>query len=318
MLGRRGFLSLLFGAPMRSGLAAHPSLPADRLLQVQNHLQEILQSRYIALDLRALDQEHGELFRIQFNAEKLLPVASCFKAFVVPWYYLNVPARDWDDEPGSAVWEMAVHSGNYYTAVVLDRVARNVPGEGNAIEKFNDFLLSTGMENGIYLWRTGPTREMKDSRFKPSRSTGRVVRLGERQIPIFNVFTANDLANGYDFLTRGDRYRSGQSVEIALERARALLGRSERGLQSPIERAYSPGYIGKHGAIRPNDIPTGYVFNDAGLVRIGNLHFIVSFMSVAEFEADAMAALREIFLQAVLLERELRPPPVRAFPQVRG
>ena len=318
MLGRRNFLSLLFGTPLRSGLAAHPSLPAERLMQVHNHLQEVLKSRYIALDLRALDQEHGELFRIQFNADKLLPVASCFKAFVVPWYYLNVPAGEWDDEPGSAVWEMAVHSGNYYTAVVLDRVARNVPGEGNAIEKFNDFLLSTGMNNGIYLWRTGPTSEIRDARFQPSRRTGRVVRLGERQIPVFNVFTASDLANGYDFLTGGDQYRSGQGVDIALERARTLLGRSERGLQSPIERAHSPGYIGKHGAIRPNDIPTGYVFNDAGLVRIGNLQFIVSFMSVAEFEADAMAALREVFLQAVLLERELRPPPVRPFPRVRG
>ncbi len=124
---------------------------------------------------------------------------------------------------------MAVHSRNYNTAVVLDQVARNLPGEGNAIEKFNDFLLSTGMKNGIYVWRTGPTREFHDQRFQPSRSTGCVVRPGERQIPILNVFTASDLANGYDFLLRGDPYRSGRGVEIALEQARTLLGQFGKG-----------------------------------------------------------------------------------------
>lgn len=121
---------------------------------------------------------------------------------------------------------MAVHSRNYNTAVVLDQVARNLPGEGNAIEKFNDFLLSTGMKNGIYVWRTGPTCEFHDQRFQPLRSTGCVVRPGERQIPILNVFTASDLANGYDFLLRGDQYRSSQGVETALQRARSLLWRS--------------------------------------------------------------------------------------------
>ncbi|MCE2489691.1 MAG: hypothetical protein J4G17_06915 [Anaerolineae bacterium] len=277
-----------------------------------------MNGRYIALDLRALDRQHGELFRLQLNADLLLPVASCFKAFVVPWYYLTVPQSDWVDGPESPVWEMAVHSRNYFTAVVLDQVARNVPGEGNAIEKFNDFLLSTGMRNGIYLWRGGPTRKFLDSRFKPSRSTGRMVRLGERQIPIYNVFTARDLANRYDFLTRGGESRNSPEDEIALQRARALLGRPEKGLLSPIERAYSPGYIGKHGAIGPNDIPTGFVLNYAGLVKIDKMQFIIAFMSVAEFEGDAMSALREIVQHAILLERELRQAPATDIPRVRG
>ncbi len=318
MLNRRNFLGLLLGAPVHLQHPAQLPLPADRLVQVRNELQEIVNDRYIALDLRALDEERRELFRIQFNADMLLPVASCFKAFVVPWYFLTVPKMDWDDGPGSPVWEMAVNSRNYFTAVVLDQVARNVPGEGNAIEKFNDFLLSTGLSNGIYLWRAGPTLEDLDRRFQPLRSTGRMVRLGERQIPIFNVFTASDLANGYNFLARGGYYHSGPEVEVALQRARALLGRSERGLLSPIERAYSPGYIGKHGTIPPQGIPTGFVLNDAGLLNIGKLQFIIAFMSVAEFEIDAMAALHEIVHLAILLERELRRAPARDIPRVRG
>ncbi len=135
---------------------------------------------------------------------------------------------------------------------------------------------------------------------------------------IYNVFTARDLANGYDFLTRGGESRNSPEVEIALQRARALLGRPEKGLLSPIERAYSPGYIGKHGAIGPNDIPTGFVLNDAGLVKIDKLQFIIAFMSVAEFEGDAMSALREIVQHAILLERELRQAPATDIPRVRG
>lgn len=318
LLDRRSFLTFLVGSPLSAWRAAQPSVPLDTLTQAHGRLQEVVRGRHVALDLRALDQRRRELFRIQFNADLLLPVASCFKAFVVPWYYLNVPDEDRDDGPGSPVWEMAVHSRNYNTAVVLDRVARNVPGEGNAIEKFNDFLLSTGMKNGIYVWRTGPTSEFHDQRFQPSLSKGRVVRLGERQIPILNVFTASDLANGYDFLLRGDSYRSGRGVDIALERARTLLGQRERGLRSPIERVHGAGYVGKHGEILPKDIPTGFVLNDAGLVRIGDLHFIVAFMSVKESWGDVMEALREVFRQALLLERAMRPAPARPFRRYQG
>ena len=239
---------------------------------------------------------------------------------MVPWYYLTVPKADWDDGPESAIWDMAVHSGNYYTAVVMDRVARLIPGDGNAIQKFNDFLLSIGLKNGIYVWRIGPTKEKRDERFRPSRASGRMVRLGERQIPIFNTFFASDLAAGYDFIARADRHNNRPEVGIALRRARDLLGRSEKGIRSPIERAYHPGYIGKQGTILPRDIPTGYVFNDAGLLNIGNLQYILAFMSVAEFERDALSALREIVRQAILLEREierLRQPP-RRMPLING
>ncbi len=85
-LNRRGFLTLLAGAPFPSALAPQPSFQADRLTQVHRRLQEVVYGRHVALDLRALDQRRQELFRIQFNADLLLPVASCFKAFVVPWY----------------------------------------------------------------------------------------------------------------------------------------------------------------------------------------------------------------------------------------
>lgn len=319
-LSRRNMLSLILASPFQRAALSGSPLPVGQVQQMRRSVAELLDGRHIALELRALDGKRDELFRVQFNADMLLPVASCFKAFVVPWYYLTVPREDWNDGPDSALWDMAVHSNNYYTAVVLDRVAGLAPGEGNAIEKFNDFLLSIGMKNGIYLWRIGPTRDNRDMRFKPSRATGRMVRLGDRQIPIFNTFSAGDLATGYDFIARGERSSSRPGIGAALQRTRELLAIPEKGVRSPIERAYRPGYIGKQGSIPPQDIPTGYVFNDAGLIRIGDLQYILAFMSVSEFETRALAALRAIVRQAILLEREFRrlQEPPRRLPRVRG
>ena len=319
-LSRRRLLSLIPGFPFQRAALSGSPLPVGQVQQMRSAVEELLDGRFIALELRALDGNREELFRIQFNADMLLPVASCFKAFVVPWYYLTVPRENWNDGPGSALWNMAVHSSNYHTAVALDRVAALVPGEGNAIEKFNDFLLSTGMKNGIYLWRIGPTRDRRDMRFKPSRATGRMVRLGDRQIPVFNTFSAGDLATGYDFIARGERFSSRPGIGAALQRTRELLAIPEKGANSPIERVYRPGYIGKQGSIPPQDIPTGYVFNDAGLIRIGDLQYILAFMSVSEFESRALAALRAIVGQAILLEREFRrlQQPPRRLPHIHG
>ncbi len=319
-LSRRRLLSLIPAFPFQRAALSGSPLPVGQVQQMRSSVEELLDGRYIALELRALDSKREELFRIQFNADMLLPVASCFKAFVVPWYYLTVPREDWNDGPDSAVWNMAVHSNNYYTAVALDRVAALVPGEGNAIEKFNDFLLSIGMQNGIHLWRIGPTKGQIDERFRPSRASGRMVRLGDRQIPVFNTFSAADLATGYDFIARGERFSPGPGIGAALQRTRELLAIPEKGVNSPIERVYRPGYIGKQGSIPPQDIPTGYVFNDAGLIRIGDLQYILAFMSVSEFESRALAALRAIVGQAILLEREFRrlQQPPRRLPHIHG
>lgn len=319
-LSRRSLLSLFAGLPLRAAGGIGLRLPVDGLQRAREQLRRIIDNRYIAFDLRALDEGGRELFRIQHNEDMLLPVASCFKAFVVPWYYLNVPPEERDDGPESAMWDMAVHSGNYFTSVVLDQVAERVPGEGNAIEKFNDFLLSIGLQNGLYQWRVGRTKRARDERFRPSPDSGRMVRVDERRYAVFNVFTARDLAQGYGFLVRGEGAFQGPQVADALERSRSLLGRPERVVRSPIERVWRPGYTGKQGIIFPQDIPTGYVFNDAGLVNIGGLQYIIAFMSVAQYETVAMTALREVVRQAILLERELSgaQTSLQSMPRIHG
>ncbi len=320
-LSRRNLLALAMGLPLPPGDTRQGAgVPAHFLAQIQEQLEESLAGRNMALDLRALADGRDELFRIQVNADRLMPVASCFKAFVVPWYYLHVPPHDQEDGPDSAMWDMAVHSGNYFAAVVLDQVAGLVPGEGNALEKFNDFLLSIGMQNGIFAWGIGPTLGLYDLRYQPSGSTGRLVNIGEREFWIFNVFTASDLAQGYDFIARGERYSSGANVAEALRRTRSLLGIPEKRFRSPIERVFAPGYIGKQGVILANEIPTGFVFNDAGLLDFGPRQYVLAFMSVAERESIALAALREAVWQIGLMEQLLlqEQEPVQRPPRVRG
>ena len=319
-LSRRNLLALAMGLSLpRSDARQGARVPAHFLAQIQEHLEEYLAGRNMALELRALADGRDELFRIQVNADRLMPVASCFKAFVVPWYYLHVPPDDQEDGPDSAMWDMAVHSGNYFTAVVLDQVASLVPGEGNALEKFNDFLLSIGMQNGIFAWDTGPTLGLFDLRYQPSDRTGRLVNVGERDFWIFNVFTASDLAQGYDYIARGETYHSGAGVTLALQQTRSLLGIPEKGFRSPIERVFAPGYIGKQGIILTNEIATGSVYNDAGLLDFGPRQYILVFMSTAEPARRALGALREVLWQIGLLEQVLeqeqksvlRPPRVR-------
>ena len=273
LLSRRDLLGFVAGLPLARA-DTNTQVPADSLSQMQSQLQQTLAGHNMSLELRALDADHGDLFNIQVMADRLMPVASCFKAFVVPWYYLNVPPVDQEDGPDSAIWDMAVHSGNYYTSVVLKQVAGHVPGPDNALQKFNNFLLSIGMQNGLYNWNLGHTLGLFDNRYKPSQKTGRLVRLGDREFWIFNVFTASDLAQGFDYITRGEKHHPGVKVAAALRQSRSLLGIPARGFRSPIERVFAPGYIGKQGIIQTDEISVGTVFNDAGLLDLGKRKYI--------------------------------------------
>ncbi len=321
MLSRRSLLTLVAGLPLRrSDTSQSVRVPADSLERMREQLQNAVAGHNMALDLRALGESGDELFRIQINANRLMPVASCFKAFVVPWYYLHVPPEEQQDEPDSAMWDMAVHSGNYFTAVVLDHVASLVPGEDNALEKFNDFLLSIGMQNGLFAWDIGPTLGLFDLRFQPSEKNGRLVNVGEREFWIFNAFTASDLAQGYDFIACGEQYHTGARVTKALQKTRRILGIAERGFRSPIERVFAPGYIGKQGIILTSEIATGAVYNDAGVLDFGPRQYILAFMSTAEPPGKALKALREVVRQTSLMEQVLErvQKPVLRPPRVQG
>lgn len=311
-LSRRHFLQLAGGAAL--GALQSGSLRAQdwdhetrTTLAMRERLQAVIGALNMALDFRGYDDAQDELFRIQIKADQLMPVASCFKAFIVPYYFLNMPSDEWDYGETSLLYSMAVQSNNGATGVVLDHIARHVRGNGNAIVKFNDFLLQIGLQNGLHTWNWegSPTVGMTDPRYAPSQVTGRVVRVRGQVFTVDNVMTAADLARGHDFITRGEYFTSSETVRHALHLTKELLAipSATTGYRSPIERVFPAGYTGKDGILPASDILTGRVVNDAGTLQVGHRTYIVAFMSAGESEALALNVLREVVGQMDVFEQ---------------
>lgn len=309
---RRRFLQGLAG-----GVLAGPSVAAWALdweqesviaSQVRHQLEVVFGTLNMALDFRAIDMDQNELFRIQINAQKLMPVASAFKGFMAPYYFLHVPRDTWDYEDGSALYSAIVHSNNQRTGVVLQDVAQYVRGDENAIVKFNNFLLNMGLQNGLHgwNWEGSPTVGFTDPRFMPSPLGDRVVTVRGNVYPIDNVFTAEDLARGHDFITRGEFFSQSSTVREALQLSKTLLSIPSHlatSYYSPLERVYAPGYTGKDGILPASDIATGRVVNDAGALQTERYTYIVSFMSAGESESVVLNVLAEVMRQMTFFEQ---------------
>ncbi len=298
---RRHFLRLLGGAALASAAqvtAQDWEVETPTVTRIREHLQGVIGGLNMALDFRCFDLTRNELFRIQVNAETLQPVASCFKAFVVPYYFLNTPRDQWDYGENSLLYSMAVHSSNGATGVVLDNIARQIEGPDNAIVKFNNFLRDMGLANGLHSWNweDSPTAGITDPRFAPSAVTGRVVRIRGLVYQVDNVFTAADLARGHDYITRGEYFTDSERIREALRLTKMLLSIPSTTTEyvSPIERVFAPGYTGKDGILPASDIATGRVVNDAGAVQVGDNTYIIAFMSAGESESVALNVLREV------------------------
>jgi hypothetical protein len=311
-LSRRRFLQLAGSATLAAThygwLEAQDWDHETRMvIDIRERLQAVIGALNMALDFRSYDAAQNELFRIQIKADQLLPVASCFKAFIVPYYFLNTPPEDWDFGEDSLLYSMAVHSNNGATGTVLDTIARHVRGDGNAIVKFNDFLNQIGLQNGLHTWNWegSPTAGMTDPRYAPSQISGRVVRVRGQIYSVDNVVTAVDLARGHDFITRGEYFTSSEQVRQAIHQTKTLLAIPSiiTGYESPIERVFPPGYVGKDGILPASDIQTGRVVNDAGALRIGDRTYIIAFMSAGESEAVALNVLREVVNQMDVFEQ---------------
>jgi hypothetical protein len=277
--------------------------------RIREHLEWVIGGWTMALDFRGFDPAYNEWFRIQINADRLMPVASCFKAFVVPYYFLHTPPAEWRYDENSALYSMAVHSGNAVTGVVLDNVARRIPGSDNAIVKFNNFLRQMGLANGLHTWNWegSPTAGLSDPRYAPSAVNGRVVRVRDQIFQVDNVFTAADLARGHDYITRGRYFTSSAEVREVLRVTQELLSvpSTATGYRSPIERVFPPGYTGKDGVLPASDIQTGRVIADAGALHVGDHTYIVAFMSAGESESVALDVLREVVGQIGVYEQSI-------------
>ncbi len=285
-------------------------------------LEQVFAGLNMALDFRGIDSKQDEVFRIQINAEQLMPVASCFKAFVVPYYLSNTPRDEWETGPNSLLYSMAVHSNNEATGIVLENVAQRVRGQSNAIVKFNDYLRYIGIRNGLHTWNWegSPTVGMTDPRFAPSAINGRVVRAHGQYFQVDNVFTAADLARGHDFITRGEFFTPHEQLREIFHQTKELLSipSSATGYQSPIERVFPPGYTGKDGILPADDIATGRVVDDAGVLSVGDMRYIVSFMSAGESESTVLDILRQVMGEIDVYQQANGGVSIEDLPHVTG
>ncbi len=265
---------------------------------LEAELRALFEGREMALDFRRLADDGTENFRIQINADEYYPVASAFKSWLVLYYFLNTPPDEWQTDSMSLVYRVAVFSNNRATGSLIYEMGGRVPGDGNPIEKFNDFILNTlQLENGLYSWNWegAPTYGMYDERFAPTQS--RYIRIRGGEEGVSNISTAEDLARGYEWISRA-RERpewSDPDFQQAINAARELLSIPANGYLSPIEQVVNSGYIGKDGTLPLGDLPNiGRVINDAGIIRVPTGEFLIGFMSAGENESSTRPALEKV------------------------
>jgi hypothetical protein len=304
---RRHFLQMITAGVALAGLrpaAADWEAESPAAAAIRAELEALFGGRQMALDFRGISPTHDEQFRIQINAFDLLPVASCFKTWLILYYFLYTPAEDWDTHPGSPAYETAVNSGNLSTGVLLAEVAQRLPGQRNPIEKFNDFLRrQVGMaRSGLHTWNwpLSPTVGLSDPRYAPSEQRQMRGRAGSYRID--NLFTAADMGRGWDVLARGVAFSRQPRLRAALQATLDLLAIPASNYQSPIERVYPMGYIGKDGILPSGDTPAGRVIADAGLLNGAKNRYIVVFMSAGESEVVAVEVLRQVVAQIAAYE----------------
>lgn len=295
-------------------LAFSPSRRVAAQDRLQRVITDAVGARNIGVDVGRFVRGEGdtvrELYRVGVNQQALRPTASCFKAWLPLYYYNFTPYEQWDDAEGSLPYSVTVHSNNVSTGRLMQQVGE-LQSFGNAIEKYNDFLLyGMRLEHGInsWNWPTNPLIGISDERFASGGE--RVVSSGGQTFTIGNITTAADTLNGYRELFRRtfaqtDTYTANPyRRQAALRSLRLLSIPGVPEYNSPIERVVGRGaYMGKDGVLPDDGSGLGRVVNDAGLIAMGEGFIGVSFFSVRESEFSAIEILREI-IQAAFREEE--------------
>lgn len=275
--------------------AAPRAAPRRTFERLREELTNLIGTLEIALDLRRIGYGGAEDWRIQINADELYPVASCFKMFLLLYYFWNTPQDEWETGEYSLAHSTAVFSNNMTTSWLLQNVALRSDVFGNPVQKFNDFLLFTlEMENGLYSWNwpDSPTEGMTDSRFESSPQ--RVVDIYGQVFRMDNLMTAAELAEGYAILLQPDPFPDEAQSRAAIAATLDLFAIPAEAYASPIERAFGTNYIGKDGVLPAADSAIGRVINDAGIIEVNGVTYVIAYMCAGEGEFVAINVLAEI------------------------
>lgn len=301
-ISRRTFLTALAGASVAlstGGLTlAAPGRPSARLTTLSAAIADVIGPLAIGLDIRQINPQTGtEYFRIQVNADQLYPVASCFKTWLALYYLWYTPVETRTYTEGSPVHSTVVYSNNTRTGELIAQVGQQINRYGNALEKFNDFLLfNIGLKNGLYRWgwEGTPVQDLTDNRFLPSLRD-RYINIRDDRYLMDNLFTASDLADGYAFLLHPTDEQYDEAAALTLD----LCAIPAPDFPAPIERSFDRAYIGKDGVLPADGSTIGRVINDAGIITIGESTYLIGYLCAGEGEWVGINILREI---AALLE----------------
>lgn len=308
-ISRRTLLKMMAGGALTATapaiVRAAQGTPARPLARLDRRIRAAVTDREIGVALRQVDPATGQShFEIAINADRLYPVASCFKTWLALYYFWQTPRAEWRFDTESDVYDIVVYSNNLLTGSILYRVGERIDVFGNAIEKFNDFLIfDVGMENGLYRWNweDNAVEELIDPRFHPSLDD-RYTEVRGVHYEMDNLFTANDLAGGYSFLltNQGDPV-NGEAIRHTLNLC--AIGVPE--YPSPIERSFEQPYTGKDGILPADETGLGRVVNDAGILRIGRSTYILSYLCAGEGEYASIEVLKEIAAALRAFEEEI-------------
>ena len=297
-ISRRTMLKLMVGSTLAAStpqmLRAAPGTPSSALGILRGRIERAVGNLEIGVDLRQVDPDTGErFFQIQVNAERLYPVASCFKTWLALYYFWQTPHADWQFGEGSDVYSVVVYSNNARTGSLIYQVGERINVFGNAVEKFNDFLLfQVGMQNGLYRWswEGNPIEEFRDIRFYPSLSERHTDIHGIRY-ELDNLCTVTDLADGYAFMLANQFDNThGEAIRTTLN----LCSIEVPAYPSPIERSFAREYTGKDGVLPAEPEGLGRVLNDAGIIRVGRGTYILAFLCAGEGEYTGLEVMRQI------------------------
>ncbi len=271
---------------------------------LRQNILNVIGGREIGFALHELDERGQVVASVDYQSRELYPVASCFKAFVVYYYFWFTPEDLWQTDRQSDVYQVAVFSNNVRTGFVIRDTGQYLDIFGNPLEKFNDTLLfRLGMKEGLHTWKWegNPLIGFTDRRYAPS-DTRNINIHGTAHIAD-NLTTAADLAQGYIFMEQAslgtlptnplDPFFDTERARIASIAALELLSIAAENYKSPIERA-GVEYIGKDGVLREGDLSAGVVISDAGLIEIEGTRFAMSFISVGHSEFYAVEMVKTI------------------------
>jgi hypothetical protein len=287
---------------------ASPSLNSEQLAYLENvdvsFQNELLNNENISLSIRRYDSNGGLEYAFENNSEELFPVASTIKMFIGLYYFSNVPQEYWSAGEGSDVYRMVVYSNNLTTGNVLAEVAQYVEGDGNPIEKFNDFLHSIGVSeaSGLYRWNDGALEGdtlFTDETYSPENL--------EVEHDIHNNFTTLDLLNGTYYIANAEnnpRWNEDTSFRQSILAVRSLLSIRPDSYRSPIESVFSKNdnSWGKDGYLTPNDVGH-YAISDVMVLPYEDGGFsVISLMSLDESAGNIRGILGNIIPQVNMLE----------------